>query len=274
MFPTQDALAGLKDSLLAFLPRLAAGGVIFLAALILSSWASRVVSKAMERRKRDQELIVLLRMLTRWGILSLGIVVALEQVTGGKLGGLIAGLGVAGFTLGFALQDVAKNFVAGILLLLQQPFEIGDSIEVAGYGGKVENITLRTTELLTWEGLHVLIPNGDVFVSSIVNYSHADKRRAELRIGVAPDTDLEQAARVALDAVSEIPGVLQDPKSQVVFDNFAESAIEFTLYYWADLKSVGFSEAKDAGLRAIKTAYAREEIEMPYPTVTVLTQSQ
>ncbi|MGD8758843.1 MAG: mechanosensitive ion channel [Anaerolineales bacterium] len=271
MFPPREELAGLWDSFLAFLPRLAAGVLIFLVALILSSWAARVVRRAMERRKRDQELIILLCMLTRWGILALGIVVALEQVTGGKLGGLIAGLGVAGFTLGFALQDVAKNFVAGILLLLQQPFEIGDSIEVAGYGGKVENITLRTTELLTWDGLHVLIPNGDVFVSPIVNYSRADKRRVELRIGVAPETDLEHAARVALQAVSQISGVLEDPKPQVIFDTFAESAIEFTLYYWVDLKATEFPEAKDAGIKAVKLAYEREKIEMPYPTVTVLT---
>jgi small conductance mechanosensitive channel len=273
MFPTQEDLAGLMDSFMAFLPRLAAGVVIFLVALILSSWASRLVRNAMERRKRDQELIVLLRLLTRWGILTLGIVVALEQVTGGRLGGLIAGLGVAGFTIGFAMQDVAKNFVAGILLLLQQPFQIGDTIEVAGHTGKVLNITLRTTEMRTLDGLHVLIPNGDVFVSSIVNFSRADTRRVELRIGVAPKTDLEHATRVALQTVSEIPGVLEDPKPQVVFDNFAESAIEFTLYYWADLKSVDFNEAKDAGVRVIKTAYEREKIEMPYPTVAVLTQS-
>ncbi len=270
MWPTSETLQILWDQLLAFLPKLGVALFVFLVALALSTWVSKGVRKWMESRAYDSELIVLLRMLTRSGILLLGTVVALEQLTDGKLGALIAGLGVAGFTIGFALQDVAKNFIAGIMLLLQQPFGIGDSIEVAGYGGKVLEITLRTTEMRTWDGRRVFIPNGDVFLSPIVNFSRATKRRVELTIGVAGESDLDHVARTTHAAISAIPGVLDDPAPQVVFDRFGDSAIEFRLFFWVDIADVELLAAKDAAVREIKTAFEREGIDMPYPTVSVL----
>lgn len=272
MLSNRGDIQDIIDRVLEFLPKLKDVGVAILlviAAWFLSNWAARVVRRTMERRKADPEIAVLLRMLTRWGIFVLGVVVALEQVTD-SLGALIAGLGVVGFTIGFALQDVAKNFVAGILLLVQQPFEIGDSIEVAGFGGKVLSISLRTTELRTFDGRHVLIPNGDVYVSPIVNFSRALRRRIELKVGVAYDMDLDQVAGVTLEALRGIPGVLEDPAPQVVFDKFGDSALEFTAYYWVDTESSEVLEGRDAGVKAIKEAFERGEIESPYPTVTVL----
>jgi small-conductance mechanosensitive channel len=225
----------------------------------------------MKRRGHDPELIVLLALLTRWGILILGIIIAAEVTAEGTLGSLIAGLGIAGFTIGFALQDVAKNFVAGILLLLQQPFELGDSIEVAGYGGQVRAISLRTTELRTWDGRFVLIPNADIFTSPIVNFTRANPRRIELVIGVAADSDLDKVTRITLAAIGEISGVLEDPAPSVVFSNFGDSTIDFKVYYWADMDATDFNEATDAGVKILKSAFEREAIELPYPTMTIHT---
>lgn len=255
---------GLWNSVLAFLPKLGLAILIYLAARIVSSWAVRILRKGMQRRGHDLEVIVLLEMLTRWGIIGMGIVLALEQIAPGKTNSLVAGLGIAGFTVGFALQDVAKNFVAGILLLLQQPFEIGDSIEVAGYGGTVLNITLRATDLLTWDGRHVLIPNGDVFVNPIINFSKATRRRVDINIGVAYDSDLDRVTRVALEALKEVPGLLQEPAPSVVFSTFGDSAIEFSAYYWIDTDVAGLGTAQDAGVKAIKTNFEREGIEIPF----------
>ncbi|MFQ5922796.1 MAG: mechanosensitive ion channel family protein, partial [Anaerolineales bacterium] len=153
-----------------FLPKLITAIVIFIIVLFVSSWLANLTAKAMRHRKLDAELIVLSRRVVRITVLVLGTVQALAQVDF-NVTGFVAGLGIVGFTVGFAMQDVTKNFVAGILLLLQQPFDLGDNIEVAGYSGTVKEITLRTTEMRTWDGRDVLIPNGDVYVKSITNYS-------------------------------------------------------------------------------------------------------
>ncbi len=273
MSPILEYLQNLATQFLEFLPRLALGILIFIIALIASRWISRLVRRSMKRSGRDPEVIVLLSLLTRWGILVLGIVIAAEITAEGTLGSLVAGLGIAGLTIGFALQDVAKNFVAGILLLMQQPFGIGDTIEVANFLGKVHAITLRTTELRTLDGRFVLIPNGDVYTSAIVNYTRANRRRIELTIGVAADSDLDKVARVTLATIGGITGVLDDPSPKVAFENFGESTIDFTLYYWVDTDAGDVVEARDEGVRALKTAFEREAIVLPYPTLTVLTDT-
>lgn len=141
------SLDGFWNSVQAFLPKLGLAILIYFVARFMSSWAARLLRKGMQRRDYDPETILLLEMLTRWSIIGFGIVLALEQVAPGKTTNLVAGMGIAGFTIGFALQDVAKNFVAGVLLLLQPPFEIGDAVEVAGYSVTVRDITLRATEM-------------------------------------------------------------------------------------------------------------------------------
>ena len=268
---SQFTLENIVTGLLEFLPRLGAGVLVFLIARLISFSAARLIRRSMEMRDRDPELIVLLEMLSRWGILALGIVLALEQIAPGRFSSLIAGLGIAGFTIGFALQDVVKNFVAGILLLIQQPFDIGDAIEVGGYGGTVLNISLRATEMRTWDGRWVFIPNGDIFVSSIVNFSRALRRRVDISVGVAPDSDLDKVARIALDAIQKnVKGVLEDPAPQVVFSQFGESTIDFKALYWIDTGEAGVLQAQDEGVRAIKEAFENQAIEMPYPTHTIL----
>ena len=254
-----------------FLPRLGYALLILILARLLSSWGARKLRAALERRKRDEEIILLLELLTHWGILGLGIVLSMEQLLPGRLSALIAGLGIAGFTLGFALQDVAKNFIAGILLLLQQPFELGDGIEVAGYGGSVQRISLRATELRTWDGKYVIIPNADVYMSPVVNYSRAKDRRIELAVSVERGADLNRVAQVVLDAVGSLPGVKSEPAPQVVFQGFGDSALQFKLFFWIDTQAVGYGTAQDAAVKALQEAFMREGIELPYPTYRVHT---
>jgi small conductance mechanosensitive channel len=164
-----------------FLPSLITAIVIFIITLFLASWLANLTAKAMKRRKIDDELILLSRRIVRITVLVLGTIQALAQVNF-NVTGFVAGLGIVGFTIGFALQDVTKNFVAGILLLLQQPFDLTDSIQVSGYSGVVKDITLRTTEIRTWDGRDVFIPNGDVYVKPITNYSRDPRRRLELSV--------------------------------------------------------------------------------------------
>lgn len=266
---TSLSFQAMLQNLLDFLPRLAFSLLILLLSYLLSRGTARFVRRSLERRGHDAELIILLAMLTRWGILGFGIVLAIEQLAPGQLSSLVAGLGIAGFTIGFALQDVAKNFIAGIIILLQQPFDIGDGIEVNGYAGKVLHISLRSTEMMTWDGRHVIIPNSEIYNSPIVNLTRATKRRLEIKAGVAYDSNLDLVARSALDVIQTVNGVLTDPGPFITFSSLGDFAVHFSLYYWIDTSQTDFTRAMDEGIRAIKLRFEKDGIEMPFPTQTV-----
>ncbi len=260
-----ESLQELLAQFLTFLPDLLAALVIFVAGIYGAGLLTKLVRRTMERRKADRELTLFFVQVTRWTVIVLVLVVSLEHI-GFDLTAFLAGLGILGFTIGFALQDVSKNFFAGLLLLLEQPFNIGDVIEVSGFIGEVADIQLRATELYTFDGQNVIIPNADVFISPIKNYSLFDKRRIELKGGVSYDSDLEKARQVAVEAISKVDGVMDDPAPRLVFDNFGGSTVDFTLYYWVDLANADYQESIDSGFLYIKQAFEEHQIEMPFPT--------
>lgn len=261
-------LQDLMAKFLAFLPNLVVSLLVFVISLYLAGFLSKLVKRAMESRKADTEITLLASKIIRWTLLILGVVIALEQV-GFDLTAFLAGLGILGFTVGFALQDVSKNFVSGLLLLLDQPFDIGDVIEVGDYVGTVANVELRATEICTFDGQNVLIPNGDVFTSAIKNFSRNSKRRFDFTVGVAYGSDLELVRKVTLDVITSIDGVLDDPAPRFVYNNFSESSIDFTIYYWADLSHVDYFATVDATITGINAAFKENQIEIPYPVQTV-----
>jgi small conductance mechanosensitive channel len=247
------------------LPAILAGLLVLLLAAYLSRLFSNLLARSLKLRRADPEFAALLARLLRGAVLGLGIVLALEQA-GADVSALLTGLGILGFTLGFALQDISKNFVAGLLILLNQPFDLGDTVEVNGFTGKVMDINLRDLRMETVDGRYVRIPNGDVMTSSLTNYSRTTRRRIELRVGVAYDTDLEAARSAAVQAARLVPGLMAEPAPEFVFDTFGASAIEGALYYWVDLTQTGYWNAQTAGLREVKRAFEAAGIQIPYPT--------
>ncbi len=252
-----------------FVPALIAALVIAVVSVWVANWLAKWVQRLLQRRQVDHELTVLLAHITRWGTIGLGLAMALQQI-GFDITAFLAGLGVLGFTVGFAIQDVSKNFIAGILLLLQQPFDIGDAIEINGYGGKVEEISLRATAIRTFDGRLVYIPNADVYTSAIVNFSRTQVRRLDVTVGVAYGTDLDHAKAIAQETIAHLPGVSADPAPMVVFHTFNDSSVDMTIYFWIETAHTGIWEGKDAAVRAIYEAFNRAGIEIPYPIQTVL----
>jgi small conductance mechanosensitive channel len=182
---------------------------------------------------------------------------------------LSPGLGIAGFTIGFALKDISENFVAGLLLLLQRPFDLGDVIEIDEFRGRVTDVSLRATEMITLDGQNIILPNGMVYTSPITNYTRSPLSRIALDVGVAYDSDLEQVRRVALEAIESVPQVLADPPPKVVYRAFDDSAITLTVMYWIDGRETPQFQATDVGLPAVKKAFDRAGIEIPFPIRTV-----
>ena len=246
--------------------------IIALLILVIGIYAARVFSSLAQRglryRKADAEITVVLGRIVQWSIIVLGLLMA-AQYTGLDITAFLAGLGIIGFTVGFALQDVSKNFVAGMLILIQQPFELGDTIQVSGFTGTVLEINLRDTEMRTGDGLRVRIPNGDVFTSPIINYTGAPKRRLQLRFGVAYDSDLDQVRQMSLEALASVKGVLQDPAIDFRFEAFGDYSIQVKVLYWYDESQTSYSEALDGGMRKLKAAFDQAGIKIPAPHQTI-----
>lgn len=262
-------LASLRDlggQIVDLVPGLVAAILIFIASLVLAKVAARAVSRASV--KADAEIRRLLTRLVTVATVGVGAVVALDQV-GVNVAGLVAGLGVLGFTLGFALQDIGKNLVAGMLLLIQRPFEIGDIIEVAGYEGTVTNIDIRATSVKTYDGLQVIIPNADVHSNPITNYSAFPARRGQLAVTVGYEEDIPRVMEVLLDAVRAVEGVLDDPPPAIRGASLGNSGVELETYFWIDQAESTMLEVSSRSVIALNEAAAREGLNLPYPIQTV-----
>jgi small conductance mechanosensitive channel len=242
--PLTFILEQLIVDFLTLLPSLIAALVVFVVGLFLASIIRRVVRRALMRRTENTQPITLLSQLAYWLVVILVAAISLQMV-GFNLTAFLAGLGIAGITIGFALQDVSKNFIAGLLMLIQQPFEIGESIEVGGYSGTVEAI------------------------DPITNFSQAETRRVEISTGVAYESDPETVRQIAVEAISTVPGIQSEPAPSLFFQNFGSSTLDLTIYFWISTNETGVAAAKDAGLNAIKGAFDEKLIDMPNPAQTV-----
>lgn len=268
----ENLLVQWQADLGALLPKLVVALLIFLVSLYLAKLVSGILLRMMERRKVNSGAERLVSETVRWSIIVYGSVMALQQFT--DVTAFLAGLGILGFTVGFALQDVMKNFAAGVLLLLQKPFRMGDNISVAGFDGTVTAIDLRSTEIRTFDGRTVIVPNADVLNHAIINFTRSVNRRIELTVGVAYGSDLEVVQKLAMEAVGQVPGLLDDPAPQVVSRNFGDSSINFTVFYWVDTAQISLFAAQDAGLKLIKRAFQEQGIEIPYPIRTVMMKQE
>ncbi len=255
---------------LAALPNLLTAILILVASLYFAGLLSKLLNRILKRRQADPEVTLLLSQMVRWTIIIIGVITALQRFF--DVTAFLAGLGILGFSIGFALQNILQNFAAGIILLIQQPFDIGDAIEVKGYGGTVQAINLRTTELRTWDGLIVIIPNADVLSNTITNFTRANRRRIELAVGVAYNSDPALTRQTILEAIQNVPGFVEDPAPMVVFHTFAGSSLDLSAYFWTATDQTGPLAAKDKALELTKAALEQKGIEIPFPTRTVQIQ--
>lgn len=262
----------LIDNIIAEMPNIFTALLIFVVSLYLAKLLSNLLKRVLERREADHEVTILLGTITRWSIIVAGIITALQRFF--DVTAFLAGVGILGFTIGFALQNIMQNFVSGVILLVEQPFDVGDAVELNGYGGTVLTISLRTTEMRTFDGLIVMIPNADVLSNTITNYTRADRRRIELPVGVAYGSDPALARQIVLDAVKNVPGFLADPEPMVVFHTFGGSSVDMSAYFWINTAVSNPFAAKDAALELIKAALEKQGIEIPFPITTVYMQSE
>jgi len=262
----------LLERIIHFIPGMISAVVIFILTLVAAALVRKWVHRLMMKRNSLAHISDLLSKVAYWTVIVFGLITSLQQV-GFNLTAFLTGVGIVGFTVGFALQDVSKNFISGILLLIQGPFENGDFIEVGDFSGHVLMVDLRTTKIKTLDGKIAFIPNADIVSKTITNYSQADSRRIELRVGVAYDSLFEDVREKALKAVNTVKGLLPDPAPAVFLDQFGDYSIEVAINYWVDMKITNPLAARDEGMEALIKLFSSSGIEMPNPSQFVLVQS-
>lgn len=268
--PSETVAAAFRSALvgfLTFLPRILAAVVLFVVTVYLALWISKLFRRLLERRRTDPGMTLLVYHVSRWTIVILGTIAALDLVNF-QVTAFLAGLGILGFTVGFALQDISQNVVAGFLLLIQKPFELGDLIQIDDYTGRVLSVDLRSTELCTRDNHNVLIPNASVFTKPIINFSRQATWRISLPIGVSYESDLELVQEVTLRTIQKLPDVLDDPAPKLHFHKFNDYSIDFIVSYWIDGRVTEPFTATHPAIIAIQKAFKQTGIEIPYPIQT------
>lgn len=251
-----------------FVPHLILGLILFAGSLYLSGPAARWVGRAAKKRLDDPALVNLISKVTRWAVIITGTIVALEQVNF-NVTGFVAGLGIVGLTIGFALQDITRNFIAGLILMTRKPFKIGDVVEISGYTGEVKAINTRDTILKTFDGEAVILPNMNVFSTAIINFTDNPHRRRTLRIGLGYSEDMEKASRVFLVALKGVDGVLAEPAPTVLAETLGDATVSLVARFWLDQTRHDLLVVQSSVVRAIKEAAERENINLTHPVQPV-----
>ena len=241
--------------------------------LFLTKYAVQIISNIVDRfsqRTIDISLQLLLNRACRVSIWTIGILLAcVIAFPGFKLGDIIATLGIGSIAIGFAFQDIFKNFLAGIILLVEEPFRIGDEIAIDNYQGKVEDINIRTTEIRTYQGEKVLLPNSTVFTDAVRVVTAFDYRRTDLAVGVDYNTPLPLAKKLLYNTISNVFGVVDDPTPEIDLVNFGDSSIDFVVRYWSSSPQKQLRNVQTLAIIAIKKALDEADISIPYPIRTL-----
>lgn len=183
---------------------------------------------------------------------------------------LLAGAGIIGLALGFAFQDIAANFISGVIIAFRKPFVVGDVIDTNEHFGTIERINLRTVDLRRPTGELVKVPNRKVFESAVINYSHYGIRRIDLAVGISYAEDLERVQRVVREAMVDIPKMVTSKEVEVVYNEFGDSSINFLVRFWIQYKrQTDFVFAKSDAIIRIKKAFDQNNIVIPFPIRTI-----
>ena len=167
--------------------------------------------------------------------------------------------------IGFGLQNIVNNFVAGLILLFGRSIQAGDTIQIDTTWGKVRKVNIRNTMVQTFDNATMFVPNSDLIAGKLINWSHRDPTvRREISVGVAYGSNTEQVRTILLEAASVHPRVLRDPAPSVQFQNFGESSLDFKLFFWVDDVSVGLSTMSDIRF-TIDRRFREEGIDIPFP---------
>ena len=264
----QQWLNSAQDWLIDRGPQWAFKVLILILILVLFSFLAKMAKSITSRALASSRLRVsrLLRdlfvSLIGKAVLLVGLLIALAQI-GVQIGPVLAGLGIVGFIVGFALQETLSNFASGVMILIYRPFDVGDAIEAGGVSGKVKQMSLVSTTITTFDNQRVIVPNKKIWGDVIRNMNAENIRRVDLLFGIGYDDDIDQAEGILHQIVDSHALVLDDPEPVIRLHQLGESSVDFIVRPW--VKSGDYWAAYWDITKAVKKRFDEEGISIPFP---------
>ena len=270
-----DSLKDLLGSTVKILPGVITALVIIMLTRYAAQFTQKIAREIGLKALDSKSLRLLLSKTANIGTWVFGIVLAcIVAFPGLRLGDIVATLGLGSVAVGFAFQDIFKNFLSGILILIQRPFRIDDQIIIGEYEGTVEQIDIRTTKLRTYGGERVLMPNSEVFTSPIRVRTAYEQRRTDLAVGVDYNTSLPEARNILQTTIERVDGVLNTKTPEIDLVAFGDSSIDFIVRYWTIPRQPEVRQVQTKAILAIKKALDDADIGIPYPIRTLYFYNQ
>jgi small-conductance mechanosensitive channel len=278
-FDISEATKALQNMLNGFVERVPYLVVALIVFVIFSfiAKAVRVAARTLAQRNQKHYSLGLVVGRLAYGVMIfLGLLISLViAIPGFTPGQLVNILGLSSVAIGFAFRDILQNFLAGILLLLSEPFRIGDQIIVGEFEGTVENIQTRATFIKTYDGRRIVIPNSKLFTDPVTVNTAYEKRRLQYDVGIGYGDDIAHAKQVMLDVLREIPDVLDDPAPDALVVDLASSTVNIRLRWWIrPPRQTDLLGAQDVVLERIKSALTEAGIDLPFDTQVMLIHDQ
>ena len=271
VFNTQDYLEPVE----AYISGLAVGwttlieiGVLLGFAWVVNLGSNILIKRSIEKKNGDEHAIKTAKRLSAYIIFSIAFIIAL-----GLLGvpstalGTFAGL--IGLGLSFALRDMIANFISGIMIMVTRPFKIGDQVRVGGEEGTIKDIQIRASEIKTYDGRKLIVPNSDLYNKTVINNTAYDERRFEVIVGIGYDEDIKAAREAAMEALENTENVEETPEPQVLVDALDDSSVNLKLRGWTKPSKANMVKSASAVSEAVKDRYDEEGIDIPFPIRTV-----
>jgi small conductance mechanosensitive channel len=266
-----EKLGSWWQSAVEMIPNLAVAILVLVATFIIASIVGRILQRVAGRVGDDEALVSLLTTIVKTALVCIGFFVSLSLLNLDKtVTSFLAGAGIIGLAIGFAFQDLATNFLAGVIISIRKPFKLNDLVRTKGYLGFVKKINLCNTIIENFTGQHIIIPNKEVFQSPLENYVLTGYRRVDVDVGVSYDSDLAQVEQVLRDAADGLSWRMKDKEVSVWCLEFDDSAISWKVGVW--MKYPGdtrFYDAKHDAQLAIKKALDEADIIIPLPIRTL-----
>lgn len=266
-----EKVQGWVEAVITHLPNLVAAVVVLLLFWIAARIARRAAARLLDRVSTHGPVKGLIAKALHLAVLATGLFVALGILELDRtVTSMLAGVGILGLALGFAFQDIAANFIAGILIAVRRPFSDGHLIESNDHMGVVQSVDLRTTVVRTFQGQVVRIPNAQVFQNPLINYSETGGRRVDIACGVAYGDDLERARDVAIEAVERVSSRDTSRDVGCFYSEFGESSINLLIFFWIPFGAqVDYLAARSEAIVLLKAAFDAAGITIPFPIRTV-----
>jgi small conductance mechanosensitive channel len=271
-----EMLRGRAQGIAGILPKFFVALIVFCLVLLVARLVAAGVRAGTRRVERRHSLGVVLARLVQWAIGLFGLLVAVTIVFPSFTpGNLIQVLGIGSVAIGFAFRDILQNFLSGILLLLSEPFRVGDQIVYGGFEGTVEEVQTRATFLRTYDGRRIVIPNARLFTEPVVVNTAFSERRMECDIGIGVSDDIDQARRLMLETLRGLDGVLAQPAPEVLVVSLADSSVKLRARWWTTPpRRKDMLESQDQVLTALKRVLLDNGIDLPFPTQQILFHDQ